>query len=89
MSLPPGAELFVGMFIILGVIVFFPYIIKFIRFTGLWLLPVEVLLIDTLLVGKVLKLEMTPVNYPEIYPIYETAMVVLLSLIHISEPTRP
>ena len=48
-SLPPGAELFVGMFIILGVIVFFPYIIKFIRFTGLWLLPVEVLLIDTLL----------------------------------------
>ena len=50
MSLPPGAELFVGMFIILGVIVFFPYIIKFIRFTGLWLLPVEVLLIDTLLV---------------------------------------
>ena len=58
MSLPPGAELFVGMFIILGVIVFFPYIIKFIRFTGLWLLPVEVLLIDTLLVGKVLKLEM-------------------------------
>ena len=97
MSLPPGAELFVGMFIILGVIVFFPYIIKFIRFTGLWLLPVEVLLIDTLLVGKVLKLEMTPVNYPEIYPIYETAMVVLwvatvvlvtgyhlyLSLIHI------
>lgn len=77
MSLPPGAELFVGMFIILGVIVFFPYIIKFIRFTGLWLLPVEVLLIDTLLVGKVLKLEMNPVNYPEIYPIYETAMVVL------------
>lgn len=76
-SLPPGAELFVGMFIILGVIVFFPYIIKFIRFTGLWLLPVEVLLIDTLLVGKVLKLEMNPVNYPEIYPIYETAMVVL------------
>lgn len=77
MSLPPGASLFVGMFIILGVIVFFPYIIKFIRFTGLWLLPVEVLLIDTLLVGKVLKLEMTPVNYPEIYPVYETAMVVL------------
>lgn len=76
-SLPPGASLFVGMFIILGVIVFFPYIIKFIRFTGLWLLPVEVLLIDTLLVGKVLKLEMTPVNYPEIYPVYETAMVVL------------
>ena len=35
------------------------------------------LLIDTLLVGKVLKLEMKPVNYPEIYPIYETAMVVL------------
>lgn len=65
-SLPPGAELFVGMFIILGVIVFFPYIIKFIRFTGLWLLPVEVLLIDTLLVGKVLKLEMTPVNYRDL-----------------------
>lgn len=51
---------------------------KLVRFTGVWISFLLVLLIDDLILGNVFQLHINVTDYPTIYPVYEAGMIVLM-----------
>lgn len=51
---------------------------KVLKFTGAWISYALVMLIDELILSNLMGITMTSTNYPEIYPIYEKFMIVVM-----------
>lgn len=57
---------------------FFKIIFKIIVFTGAWISLLLVFLVDEVLLQMVFKIKLTPASHPDIFPIYEMGMIVIM-----------
>lgn len=69
------AGIFIQILTLMGKIVF-----KIIVFTGAWISLVLVFLIDEVLLQMVFKIKLTPASHPDIFPIYEMGMIVVMAI---------
>ena len=56
-------------------------IFKVITFTGAWIAFLLLMFIDEVVLQKVFGIRLTPASYPEIFPIYEMGMVILMGAV--------
>jgi len=69
------AGIFIQILTLIAKIVF-----KIIVFTGAWISLVLVFFIDEVLLQMVFKIKLTPASHPDIFPIYEMGMIIVMAI---------
>lgn len=72
--------MFIMIFMIILLCIIFIGLLLIARKTGAWISIILGLVIDQIIVKKLMGIHMTKQNYPEIYPIYEKYLLIVMAI---------